>query len=439
MSEELNLRSKVFWQRLGWGLLVGLLSAIGAFIFIGLMNLGQNLIWPNSPSWEPFSGSWTIVVIMTVAGFLVGLIHHFTSASQLDVFAALDEGTMDSKPVPASLLASLVSLIGGFSLGPEVPTGMLAAGLGSRVSNWRNMDAESTRTNVLSGVSAAYAGLFTSPFAVLMMMLESAHVQSPAYYGTLLITGLAAAVGFGLFYGLGGDTFSSLLGLLSPTAYDLRLWHLGVGIVLGILAVPVGMLFPVMTKFISRLVAPLNGQPILRGTLGGLLLGLLALALPITIGLGTHEMVFVYQHASEIGVALLVVFALAKVLALSGALSFGFIGGPIFPLLFVGATVGSIFHLLFPQLPLGLTVGCMMVAVPAAIVPIPLALAVIGILIIGLSPTNALPVILASLIAHTTVQGLGLLGGEVRKQIAKEGGAQDDAPGHKEQGGDYDN
>jgi H+/Cl- antiporter ClcA len=411
MSEEFNLRSKEYWQRLGWGLFVGLLSAMGAFIFIALMNLGQSLIWPDLTDWTPFSGPWVMVVIMTVAGFLVGLIHHFTSASELNVFAALKVGFMEPKPVPASLLASLVSLIGGFSLGPEVPTGMLAAGLGSRVSNWRKMDAESTRTNVLSGVSAAYAGLFSSPFVVLMMLLESVHVQSPAYYGTLLITGLAAAVGFGLFYVLGGDTYSSLLGLLSPPAYDMRLWHLGVGIVLGILAVPVGLLFPMMTKIISRLVAPLNRQPVIRGTLGGLLLGLLAVALPITVGLGTNEIVLVYQHASEIGVALLVVFAFAKLLALSGALSFGFIGGPIFPLLFVGSTLGTAIHLLFPQLPLGLTVGCMMVAVPAAVVPIPLALGVIGIAIIGLSPSNALPVILASLIAHATVQGLGLFGG----------------------------
>ncbi len=278
MSEDFNLRSREYWQRLGWGLFVGLLSAIGAFIFIGLMNLGQSLILPDLTDWTPFSGPWVMVVIMTVAGFLVGLIHHFTSASELDVFAALKAGYMEPKPVPASLLASLVSLIGGFSLGPEVPTGMLAAGLGSRVSNWRKMDAESTRTNVVSGISAAYAGLFSSPFVVLMILLESAHVQSVAYYGTLLISGLAAAVGFGLFYGLGGDTFSSLLGLLSPPAYDLRLWHLGVGIVLGILAFPVGLLFPVMTKIVSRLVAPLNRQPVIRGMLGGLLLGSLVLA-----------------------------------------------------------------------------------------------------------------------------------------------------------------
>ena len=422
-TQDFNLRSRAYWRRLGWGLLVGLLSAIGAFIFIGLMNLGQKLIWPNPPGWEPFSGSWTIVVIMTVAGFLVGLIHQFTSAAQLDVFAAVNEGTMDSKPVPASLLASLVSLIGGFSLGPEVPTGMLGAGFATWFSERRKMDAETTRTNVLGGVSAVYAGLFSSPFAMLTIILESAHIQSSAYYGTLLITGLAAVMGFALFFGLGGDTFSSLLGLVKPPAYDLRIWHLGMGIVLGITAVPVGLLFVWLTKQFGRLVAPLNRQPVLRGALGGLLLGLLGMALPITLFVGTAGLSTTTHQAAEIGVGLLILFALAKVLALSGALSFGFIGGPIFPLFFTGATLGAAINLLFPQLPLGLAVGCMLVAVPATVVPIPLALAIIGMLILGLSPMNALPVVLASLIAFSVVHGLGLLGGgkPVRANLHEDG------------------
>ncbi len=406
MSEDFNLKSEEYWHRLGWGLLTGLLSAIGAFIFIGLMNLGQSLVLPELTDWTPFSGPWIMILIMTAVGLLVGVIHRFSAAAELDVFAAIDEGQMDPKPVPASLLVSLASLIGGFSLGPEVPTGMLAAGLGSWISKRRELDVKTTRTNILSSVSSAYAGLFSSPFAMLLILLESAHVQSVAYYGTLLIAGLSAAVGFALFYGLGGDAFSPLLGILSPPAYELRIWHLGVALLLGLLAVPIGLLFPVLSKFLGRLTAPLKSKPILRGVLGGLFLGLLAFALPITIGLGTNEMVTVTQQAAEIGVGLLLVFALAKLLALSGALSFGFIGGPIFPLLFVGSTLGSVVLLLFPQLPMGLAVGCMIVAVPAAVVPIPLGLSVIGIVIMGLPPTNALPVILAGLVAFSIVRGL---------------------------------
>jgi H+/Cl- antiporter ClcA len=140
------------------------------------------------------------------------------------------------------------------------------------------------------------------------------------------------------------------------------------------------------------------------------LLGLLGMALPLTLFLGTDGLVETTSQAAEIGVGLLIVFALAKLLALSGALSFGFIGGPVFPLMFAGGTLGAAISLAFPQIPLGLAVGCMTVALPAAIVPIPLALAVLGILILGLSPLDSLPVVVASLISFSVAHGIGLAG-----------------------------
>ena len=419
MSEDLNLRSKEYWNRLVWGISLGLLSAIGAFIFIFLMDWGQRIFLPSLTNWALFSGPWWLVVVMTVAGFLVGIIHRLSSAKQMNVFDAVKDGDMDSKPVPSSLLVSLISLITGFSLGPEVPTGMLAGGLGNWISKRRKMNSEKTKINVISSISGAYAGLFSSPVVVLLMLLETDHKQSDSYYGTLLIAGLAATIGFALFYALNGMSLSSLLGLLSPPAYHLRIWDLGVGIILGILAVPVALFFMILTKTFSRIVAPLNDTPVLRGTLGGLLLGLLAVIFPVTIGLGTTQMPIVTQQAAEIGVVLLIVFALAKMVALSGALNFGFIGGPIFPLLFIGTTIGSAVHLIFPQVPLGLALGCMIVAVPAAIVPIPLAMAAIGIVIIGVPFIDALPVFLAALVAFAITHGLGLGEKNKNKSVKK--------------------
>lgn len=416
MPAELNLRSRDYWKRLGWGLLIGLFSAIGAYIFIFLMNWGQSLFLPNLTNWTPFTGPWYMVVLMTAIGLVVGLIHRYTSARQMDVFDAVDKGKMDSKPVPPSLLVSMISLIGGFSLGPEVPTGMLAAGLGSWISKNRKLDDETTRINVISGVSGAYSGLFSSPFVVLLMLLESSHLQTIAYYGTLLIAGLAAAIGFELFYALNGMAVSSLLGILSLPSYNLQLFDLVTGILLGVVAVPVALVFVIFNRGIQRLVAPLNGKLVIRSTLGGFLLGLLAVAIPTTIGLGTTQMSVVSQQAATIGILLLLVFALAKIIALSGALNFGFIGGPIFPLLFVGSCIGSIIHLIFPQIPLALALGCMIVAVPAAIVPIPLALAAIGIIVVGVPFTDALPIILSALVAFSITHGLA---GNNKKETEK--------------------
>lgn len=407
MNNDFNLKSKVYWKRMAWGLFLGFLSALLVFMFIIIMDMGQSIFLPHlSENWALFSGPWWAILVMTGAGLLVGIIHRYSSAQQLDTFEAVDNGYMDFKPVPSSIMASLISLIAGFSLGPEVPSGFLAAGLGSWISKKRKMDSQTTRTNVLSSVSGAYAGLFSSPLVLLIMLLESNHKQNVIYYGTLLIAGMAAVIGFSVFYLFNDLNYSSILGILSPPAYNLHLWHLGVSILLGVLAVPFALVLVISNKIFSRLVEPLNDKPILRSTLGGFALGVLAIIIPSTIGLGTTEMSMVTTQAAEIGILLLLVFALAKIIALTGALNFGFIGGPIFPLLFVGSCIGSAITLIFPQIPPGLAWGCMIVAVPAAVVPIPIALGAIGIIIIGLSPMDALPVFISALVAYSITHGL---------------------------------
>jgi H+/Cl- antiporter ClcA len=118
--------------------LVGLLSVLGTHLFVVVMNLGISLVWPEAPGPDPFSGSVRIPVIMTI----VGLIHHFVEAKEVNVFRAIVKGRLDPRPVPGAILVALTSLIGGFSLGPEVPTGMLAGGLATWLSERRKLATE---------------------------------------------------------------------------------------------------------------------------------------------------------------------------------------------------------------------------------------------------------------------------------------------------------
>jgi chloride channel protein, CIC family len=403
-------RSKDFWRHLGWGLASGALGAIGAFVFLVLMNLGLSLVWPEPPGPEPFSGSWQIVAIMTVAGLVVGLMRRFLPVENVDVFSAVIKGHMETRPIPGALLVALTSLIGGFSLGPEVPTGMGGAALGSWLSERRKLSAESERVNVLSGVMGAYGGLFSSPFAATMIPLEVTHTQSPAYYGTIIIGAAAAVFGFLLFFFQAGDQFSSLLRFLDLPTYDLKVWHIVMALIFGVVGTVLAIIFGVFLRIFKRLALPLVGRPILHSTLAGLLLGLLGFALPLTLFLGTDGLVTVTTQAAQLGVALLAVVVLAKMAALAGALAGGFIGGPIFPLLFVGGTAGVVINLLFPGIPQALSVSCMMAAVPGAVLPIPLTLSVIVLLITGVPPTEVIPVVVAALAAYFITHGFGLIG-----------------------------
>ena len=403
-------RSKAFWVQLGWGSLMGLIGAFGALVFVLLMNLGISLVWSEIPGPEPFSGTWRIPVIMTISGVLVGLIHRFLNVKDLNVFKGLVVGRLDARPVPGALLAALVSLIGGFSVGPEAPTGMLGGGIASWISERRKLPKETQKTNLIAGVLGAYGELFTSPFFTTLLPVELPHKQTPAYFGTIIIAAVASILGLAVYYLADGTAFSELLRLLELPEYDLKVWHLVLAVPMGILGAALTMVYGLLLRGLKRLVAPLHGRPILRSTLGGLLLGLLGMALPLTLFLGSGGLETVTTQAVALGAGLLTVYVFAKLLALAGALSMGFIGGPIFPLFFVGGTAGTVIALLLPDVPVALAVGCMMVAVPAALMLTPLSLSVVVLLIAGIPMTEAAPVLVAALTAFLVTHGLGLIG-----------------------------
>jgi H+/Cl- antiporter ClcA len=89
---------------------------------------------------------------MTSVGFVVGLLHRFTKAKGVGVGEIIKDGRVDNRFVPGALLISLLSLIGGFSVGPVLPTGMLAGGLATWVSDKRKLSEEIRRSNVVSSI-----------------------------------------------------------------------------------------------------------------------------------------------------------------------------------------------------------------------------------------------------------------------------------------------
>jgi len=400
-------RSRDYWYRFCWGTLMGLIGAIAAFVYLVVVDGTLRRLWGTVPI-TPFSGSIKIVVITTLAGLLVGIIHQLMPTEEIDVFGAIPTGRMELTNIVGAVLASVASLVGGFALGPEGPTGILAGGLGVWIARKFNLSKELVRTNLFGAVAGAFSGLFTAPFAVILMGLELRHRQSLYYYGTLAIITVSALLGFAVFYAAGGNRFSEVLRLLELPPYALELWHLLLAVGLGIFAVVFAFLFAFLMKLFHQLMAPLQGQPIIRCTLVGLLVGLMGMAMPITLFLGSEGLLEVVEARSELTTGFLLLSVLLKILAVTVVLAAGFIGGPIFPLLFVGGTMGVVLWQLFPGIPLMLAVGGMMAAVPGAVVPFPGTLAVVVLLITGTPVTDAIPVLTAALTAHFVFKGVVL-------------------------------
>lgn len=400
------LRSSAWWHLFRRSMGLALMGALGALVYVKVIAIGTDLVWADDTvSPDLFSGSLTILAIMSGAGLLVGLIHRFIPRSGApNVFEGMDKGKIEYGPVPGGLLISVVSLIGGYSLGPEVPTGMLAGGSATALGERAKWDDSTKKVTFDAAVGGAYGGLFTSPFVMTLMLLELTPPQRLKYFSYLTIQVFAALTGFAVFFAIGG--FSELLSELSLPSYNLKVWHFGIAMVIGGIGVACGMLTTRLWAIFGRLAAPLASRVVLRGLLAGITLGLLGMAVPLTLYSGGSTLPVAISPSAGLAVGVLIVSALAKIVAMTAAQSFGFIGGPIFPLVFAGGVLGAAINGAFPDIPLALAVTAGMAALPAAVLPLPLSMGMLAIVIAGTSLELGAPVLTASVTASALAHGL---------------------------------
>ena len=76
--------------------------------------------------------------------------------------------------------------------------------------------------------------------------------------------------------------------------------------------------------------------------------GTVGVALPLTMFSGSDQLHSVLSHAGTLGLGLLVATLIAKMLTFTVSQESGFVGGPIFPSLFIGGTAGVLVHQVIP-------------------------------------------------------------------------------------------
>ncbi len=389
--------------------LFGVVLAFAALAFLGLVNAGN--FWftlPQNPGW--LDGSLWWVAVTGGAGMLVGVLRRvFRVPLKLaGTVKELEDQRVEPSTVPGAVAVSLVSLAGGASLGPEDALGKLGGGLGTWVSERRKLSEDVRATNTLSGMSAAYGGLLSSPILASVLTLEIARPKAARFADTLVAGLLASTVAFAVYFPIAGSTF---VGLYAAPSYKYEDWQLLAAIPLGLAAGLLALITAVTIGVMKKLTAPLAGRTILCPTLGGIAFGLVGVALPLTLFTGTDQLTTVIQDGAALGAGLLIAVVFAKILVFALCEATGFVGGPFLVMLFIGGTAGTAAHVLVPGLPEGLAFTAMFAALPGALVAAPFSLILLGALTTQIGTLQIAPVAIAVLTAYLAVSGSGLLMG----------------------------
>ena len=393
---------------------IGIAGGLVATAYYYLLESCLHLVWHSIPHFiEPLFPtkfpSWNYVwIATTIGGFLVGLTLHLMGLPG-EVSFVVDKvhnpGRIELRQTPAMIVASLVSITAGGSAGPEAPLVQVNGSIGGWLGKKLKLSLAATRVLTFCGMSAALGAFFGAPLGGAIFALEIPHRRGLEYYEALIPAVLSAILSFAVFKLNTGLTIG---GIYHFTAIPkLELWNLVQGALLGAAGALVAVIFVVVFRSIGYLSEYIAHRQILLSTLGGLSIGLIALAFPQTLFFGEKEIQTIVETGSTFGMTMLLAIALAKMLAISCTLHSGFRGGFIFPLFYIGAAVGLAFALAVPQVHPTISMVCMMAAVNVAITKTPISTSII---LSVLSDTAMVPVIvIASFVSFLLTTELSMI------------------------------
>nr|WP_261992207.1 ion channel protein [Streptomyces sp. ms191] len=332
-------------------LVVGVAASL---LFLGISVAAeefQGVLWktlPDALGIGGYSSLW-MIVMLTATGIAVGLVVWRISghAGPDPASTGLGGAPMPPRVIPGLLLATALALAGGVSLGPENP--IIAANIA--LAYWLGTRARPSLPSALwvSLASAATIGaLFGTPVAAALVISEAlTHAPGPGSLWDRLFAPLVAA-------GAGAMTTT----LLAHASFDLSLpplsdpgWDdLLAAMVIATAAAVFGLLacyaFPYVHRAFHRLRHPMLMLPV-----GGFVLGLLAaLGGHLTLFKGLQEVKELAAHIGDWTPGELSRMAVVKLVALLVAASCGFVGGRIFPAVFIGVAFGLLAQALVPAI-----------------------------------------------------------------------------------------
>ena len=337
---------------------IGIASSLILIVVMKIASVLQNLLWQRLPGTLGIaqdSPLW-IIGVLTLTGIAVGLVIRFSQghAGPDPACEPLIGAPVPPSALPGLIVALILGLAGGVSLGPEHPPIMtvniaLAVAIGARLL---------PRVNRMEWTILASAGtigaLFGTPVAAALIFSQTLNGSSEVPLWDRLFAPLMAAAAGALTTGLFFHPHFSL-----PIAHygQMEMTDILSGAIVAAIAIAAGM---VAVWCLPRLHAMMHQMknPVLVLGIGGFILGILGvIGGPVSLFKGLDEMqqMVANQAFSTSDYFLLAVIKLA---ALVVAAASGFRGGRIFPAVFVGVALGLMLHEHVPAVPAAITVSC---------------------------------------------------------------------------------
>ncbi len=342
MKKHFMEQSLIFFSVTKWVLLS---SAIGAIIG-AIVTFFLNTIYASDKlkDFLPFPSYYLLPIGLIITVFLIRNFAPNASGHGTEkIIEAVHkkEGRIDFAVIPIKLIATVVTIFTGGSVGKEGPGAQIGAGAASFISQLAKFSVKDRKKLVICGISAGFASVFGTPISGAIFGVEVL-VVGLIMYDVLLPSFIA---------GFAAYTTAKLLGI-NYTYYHMQFSNtLPFDIILIVQVVTAGLFFGIVSyilittlKHTEKKIRNIEINPYLKAFIGGTFLVLLSFFIGdqfFGLGLDTISTLFYsdYQLSSDVPWYSF----LAKTLFTSITLGAGGSGGVITPIFYVGATSGHFF------------------------------------------------------------------------------------------------
>ncbi|RAP54055.1 MAG: hypothetical protein BZ137_04320 [Methanosphaera sp. rholeuAM130] len=334
-----NLKNNIIL--LLYTVLVGIISGAIIWTFLKVMNLSIDFFWDYLPGIVDFK--YYTITVSLIGGLLIGLFKEKYG----DATRELKEVTRKVKKdhrypynnIIPSIISAILPLTFGASVGPEAGLAGIIASLCTWASDKLKLFNKELEDLTAIGVSATLGVIFVSPLFAFVEPLENEEdVKLPKTSKNILY--FAAILSSFAIFVLLNQLTGSKMGIQSlgnATLTNLNHIHILLLMLVGIL---LAYFYFITNKYVKMIFNKLGDSFILKGIIGGLLLGIIGTILPLAMFSGEHQIDIVMANGMEIGVVVLIVTAVMKIFLTNICIESGLKGGHFFPLIFSGIAMG---------------------------------------------------------------------------------------------------
>jgi hypothetical protein len=357
---------------------------------------------------------WHWMYLTTAGGLVSGVLalrwrtFGTSSSSFWDVLTRNEEW----KNTAYGWMAATVALISGAPLSPEVAWSAVAwtgAAIMARMTgsgHWRWVASSAA----LGGLLPTSSGIVLGPLLVQELSLYAGRGEAARSEVTLRVLMLQVVASAAA--SCTAPWFFPTHDFAVPSNEPFKPWHVAMAVPFGLMCGSVGCCVGLVHSIFRHLQS--KGREFYRGTavgdrapailfpvFAGLVHGWLACSVSsYATGSGLSLLTGLWKGETILSTNQLLKLAFARVVGMGACTGFGLVGGQLLPTAVVGLCVGLLLagkH--WTVLPVGVVVPCCVAACPAALCPAPLAAVLTVILVLGASPHQAGPMMMASVVA----------------------------------------